>query len=239
MFFRKNNKFTNIRLAIIGSLIFFMILFSACVWAPISSGFGEGGRSNNMISREFDNVDFDSPLQQKHLDDIMVHEVVSSSDKVEITIDNVKQKIINGEIYKENLENNEFTLEKVEEYEFITQRLVLYKYAWEEFKKSPVFGNGFLYYQNKYGTYPHNWFLENLCDLGIVYTVCINAIIIFIIVLALKETKGNHYARGIIFVCMSYIPVYMLSGSIYINETIIFSVVFATLYILKKNKLKI
>lgn len=239
MFFRKNDKFNNIRLTIISSLIFFMLLFSACVWAPISSGFGEGGRSHNMISSEFDKSGFDMSLQQKRLDDIIIHEVVYSSEKVEITIDDVKKKIIDGEIYKDNLENNEFTLEQVEDYEFITQRLVLYKYAWEEFKKTPVFGNGFLYYQNKYGTYPHNWFLENLCDRGIIYTIFINIMIIVIIVLVIKETKGNHYARGIIFICMAYIPVYMLSGSIYINETIIFSVVFATLYILKKNKLKI
>lgn len=234
LFVRKNQREKNVRIFKITLMICIMFLFSSYIWAPVSSGFGDGGRSHGIIANELNRDE--KLVDNNPLQDIFYEEIISSEEKAEKTIEKVKQQIIGGKLYKEQVESGQFTLEDVKEYKFVTPRMALYKYALAEFKKSPIVGNGMLYYQNKYGTYPHNWFLESLCDFGLIFTCIINLIICAIIFIVVKMTKNDLFARGIVLICLAYIPVHMLSGSMYINDKIMFSVVFSIGYILKNRK---
>lgn len=234
LFARKEKKSQTLKLVFVAAIVFAMYLFSANVWAPVSSGMGADGRGSNMISGETAKAQDRLPTNNPNdLTTIFFNEIVSSEDSAENTIDRVKRGILNDEIYQEQLAAGYFSKKEVEKYSFYTVRLNLFAYAWSEFQRSPVKGQGVLYYQNKYGTYPHNWLLENLCDLGIVFTGVVTILIVIIVIEAIIVTKRNTYVRGIIFICLSQIPFYMLSGSIYLCNTLSFAIVFATTYAIK------
>lgn len=233
MFVRWKNKYEANKTVIKNIIITISLLvFSVFCWAPQSSAFGDNGRlSNTVISNEF------SRVENENLNEIFIEKIVNSSDKVNTTINKVKKEMINGNLSDER-ERNGFTIKDVRDYEFSTGRVTLYRCAFEEMKNKPLLGNGPFYFENKYGTYPHNWILEMLCDFGCVMTVGIISSILWLLVAVLKISHCKIEIMGIVFLCIAYVPLYMLSGSIYLNGTLLFSIIFAVMYIIKNKQTK-
>lgn len=234
MFIRRKNKEQNLIIIKEIVLVVIVFVFSVYCWAPMSSAFGDSGRlSESTIKAEF------SRVENIDVDNIFLNEIIKNDEQAQKTIKRVKEEIITGKLYSEEVKNGKIQIDDVKEYKFITGRVTLYKCAIGEFLNNPILGNGVFYFEKKYGTYPHNWLLELLCDLGIIITTIICFFIIILLIKLFKVINGNIHIMGIILLCFSYVPKYMLSGSIYLNGTLMFSITFAMLYIYNQNKNKL
>lgn len=94
-------------------------------------------------------------------------------------------------------------------------RSYLWTCAVEEIKSAPLFGQGPMFYQEKYGTYPHNFFLELATDFGLPVTLLVLAagLFVFLRLFGLSR-KDSHIAAFLIYVC-SFLFRAMVSGSLY------------------------
>ena len=94
-------------------------------------------------------------------------------------------------------------------------RSYLWTCAVEEIKTAPLFGQGPMFYQEKYGSYPHNFFLELATDFGLPVTLLVLAagLFVFLRLFGLSR-KDSHIAAFLIYVC-SFLFQAMVSGSLY------------------------
>jgi hypothetical protein len=112
------------------------------------------------------------------------------------------------------------------EYRF--DRPALYYLALGEFNKSKIFGMGSLAFQEKYnGYYPHNMLLEFISELGLIIG---GAVILFIawlfIRLLLRTKKDKNAAYMFLYIC-AFIPMLMVSGTIWCSPMLLFASGFA------------
>ncbi len=97
----------------------------------------------------------------------------------------------------------------------ITNRGTLYKLAFGEFVKNPLFGMGPGGYSVKYGLYPHNAFLEILCETGLVGCLIIFPLI-FLALLKLGIAGWSDKNIWYIFIFMlTYILQINISGTVW------------------------
>lgn len=92
-------------------------------------------------------------------------------------------------------------------------RTMLYNFAWYEFLQKPLIGMGALSYTVKYRTYPHNIFLEILCEWG-----ALTFFIYFIFWVLLVRKLFNCKNKEVMFIFMLFcgsLPSFILSGSLY------------------------
>ena len=126
-------------------------------------------------------------------------------------------------------------------------RYNLWNMAFYEVKKSPVFGQGTLFYFEKYDNFfPHNIYIEILTDYGLVGLVIFLFLSISILLKIINLLKKNKdklmtvlFGFGI-----SYFPTYLLFDSLYNNNSLIFFSTLFIVYIIKdktsnKDSLKI
>jgi len=93
------------------------------------------------------------------------------------------------------------------------------KYLWTcalyEIQTAPLFGQGLFFYQTKYGTYPHNLFLEISTDFGILAAVLFLALGLFVFIKLTAVMKGNvEVSVFVLYVC-AHLFQRMVSGSLY------------------------
>ena len=233
----------------------FMILtyvFSVKVWAPASSG--PGRRLQNFLydvriyeqdsSKKLSGKKSGLKSEEIDIQAFYIQYCIQKDQNIEKSI---KQLHENRDEKGKQLifyETEEMEQEG-KNYNFEIRRPALYKFAFEEFKKHPIIGNGAYYFQNKYDLntgdigysfYPHNTVLELLCDFGLVGLVIFSAISLYLLVRLFVMSKQNKYLFCIVLFCISQIIKYMFSGGLYLSYHIFFSICFGVAYIcLRKN----
>ncbi|MCO7123751.1 O-antigen ligase family protein [Ihubacter massiliensis] len=223
------------------SILLIMILsycFFVFIWSPQSSG---ANYRLNGFSREITKYDFDEnnkvtlnlPNQNgKKVEknssvlDCYLNYMVESSNKGAISIREIK----NGQAEFLKYMNKE-ERESVQQYEFIPNRMELFKLAFKEAKKHLIVGNGLFYFQNKYETYPHNMILEYLCDFGIIGASVFVLIVIGLMVQLIRKVKFKNDLLPALLFILSYIPQFMISGTIYFNPIAMFAISYAIIYL--------
>lgn len=109
------------------------------------------------------------------------------------------------------------------------------KYLWtcalEEIKSAPLIGHGPFSYQYKYGTYPHNLFLEIAADMGLPIMLLILALGIFIFIKLFLLSLRNIYLGAFTLYVLTYLFQKMISGSVY-NSDVFFQYGFCILIVL-------
>lgn len=228
-----------LQMIIVFGVIYFFIVN---VWSPKSSGanfrLGEFNHEQEAVESDINKkitINYeDKTIEQLSVYELYLKYIVISSQTAENSIDELQNG--SAPIIK-NLNEDERMI--VKEYDFyFGNRLTLYKLALMEFEKKPIFGNGLFYYQNKMGTYPHNIVLECLCDIGIVGTVLFLTVVLMLIVLVVKKVKYDYELGAILILIFSYVPQFMVSGTIYFQTMLVFAVSYAFAYVLYNNKEK-
>ena len=97
-------------------------------------------------------------------------------------------------------------------------RIALWTNAWNEIKQVPLTGQGPFSFQEKYGTYPHNFFLELATDFGlpVMFLVLIAGVIILFYLI--KKSFQTPYLAVFMLYVLAFLPQRFLSGSIYSAE---------------------
>lgn len=97
-------------------------------------------------------------------------------------------------------------------------RIALWTNAWNEIKQAPLTGQGPFSFQEKYGTYPHNFFLELATDFGlpVMFLVLIAGVIILFYLI--KKSFQMPYLAVFMLYVLAFLPQRFLSGSIYSPE---------------------
>lgn len=97
-------------------------------------------------------------------------------------------------------------------------RMYLWQSALREIKSTPLIGQGPFFFQMKYGTYPHNFFLELATDFGLIVAL---TILIFGMYVFFRLCRIGHrepvYMAFLLYV-LAFLPENMLSGSAYSNS---------------------
>ena len=93
------------------------------------------------------------------------------------------------------------------------------KYLWacalNEIRSAPLTGHGVLSFQGKYGTYPHNLFLEIATDFGLPVTLAVALLGLYVFLRLLKNLRRDPLADLLVFYALLRLPQQMLSGSLY------------------------
>lgn len=113
---------------------------------------------------------------------------------------------------------------EVKNFHRTTQRDMLWRTAIMEFMKSPLLGNGPMFYVTKYdGMFPHCILLEILADFGLAGFGCVLALAVCFLVLAAKRGwfKNERFLLLLIFILM-YVPMLLLYTTVYSNGTLLF-----------------
>lgn len=129
--------------------------------------------------------------------------------------------------------------EAAEVYHIRMNRDYLWAAAIAEFKKSPLIGNGALYYKNKYDKFfPHNIFLEAMVDFGVVGLIILTALGIYCFVRGLKYyfKEKDTMLLQLIVLLYSLLPSYVLYTTMYSNAYLAVTIIlFTTLGRLNNN----
>lgn len=94
-------------------------------------------------------------------------------------------------------------------------RLSLWLLAISEIKSAPLTGHGPYAFQEKYGTYPHNFFLELATDFGIPVMLLVTVLGLYVFWELIKRSLRSPYVAAFTLYVLAYLPQRMLSGTIY------------------------
>lgn len=125
--------------------------------------------------------------------------------------------------------------ERISNYTITKDRYNLWTMAFGEFKKSPLIGQGALFYQTKYDEFfPHNIILEILTDFGIIGLIITMSIAILLIYKSINyiRQKKDKSMLLILTFGLSYIPAYLLYNSLYSDNSLAFLITLLTTYVI-------
>lgn len=97
----------------------------------------------------------------------------------------------------------------------ISDRGSIYKLALAEFLRAPVTGMGQGAFQEKYRVYPHNMFLEMLCETGIVGTLPLVLLLAIAVFGILRAARGSRGMAEILLLLGAYFVRENISNSIW------------------------
>lgn len=100
-------------------------------------------------------------------------------------------------------------------YSFTGGRQYLWSQALREIRTAPLTGQGPLFFQSKYGTYPHNLFLELATDFGVPVMLAVLALGIWVFVTLIRRGLKRPPLLAFTLYVLSYLPQQMVSGSLY------------------------
>lgn len=93
------------------------------------------------------------------------------------------------------------------------------KYLWacalNEIRSAPLTGHGVLSFQGKYGTYPHNLFLEIATDFGLPLMLFVLCLGVYIFLRLLFDLRRDRLRDLFLFYVLTFLPQQMVSGSLY------------------------
>lgn len=222
-------------------------LFAQYVWQPTGSRLGKQFIDDPIYAEKIEDKEVgflpEISERQNHSPEFIEAQYIILSYAVNnsITYEESVEKALNEikdnnykEVYQNEISEGVLNELKKIDKEDLTKlsRIPLMQIALMEFNynDSKLFGNGFYYYINKYGTYPHNAILELLCDTGIVGVIVFVCIVIAILFLIRRQLKYKEVAAIMIF-ALSYTPSYLVSGSVYMDEMIHFFITVGVIYI--------
>ncbi len=108
-------------------------------------------------------------------------------------------------------------------------------------REAPILGNGIGAYADKYGTYPHNFILQMMSELGIILSIPLFLPILKSLVTMCKKWTNEedmNYRVFVLFLFMSSIPRLMLSSYFWKNQ-IFWMLIFISLSKRSKNVINI
>ena len=94
-------------------------------------------------------------------------------------------------------------------------RKSLWLKAISEIKTAPVLGQGPYFYQTKYGTYPHNFFLELATDFGLPLTLAVAVLGLYVFIRLIRESLHSPLVAVCTLFVLFYLPQKLISGSLY------------------------
>lgn len=255
LYAKKKKEFLNVFLM---SIMFMgILLFSVYIWSPAESG--AAGRLQNFdydreIYKENEegvSVDIDLPNSEEN-------DVLQKTNNYVLNIDgtySIIDKIVFQDIYRTyilernqkyeesvaDLHNNltddglkifisdEENEEEFKNYNLYMGRNLLMDFALKEFNKSRLFGNGPMYYLNKYDRYSHNLFTDILCDFGITGIILFFVLVMGLFIINLKSIRNDRNTAMIAIFTVSMCASYMVSGNMYEGSFWVFLCSFAIL----------
>lgn len=168
-----------------------VFIFNVFVWAP--PGMQAAHRLNifldHMADGEFSTTDSEDPELSDMIDDAFYDALRGEvSDEIEIELDAGDR---------------------------ISDRGSIYKLAIAEFLHSPLTGMGQGEFQEKYGIYPHNIFLEMLCETGICGTLPMLLLLLLAAVGILRAARASRGGAEIALVFAAYLVRENISNSMW------------------------
>lgn len=133
-------------------------------------------------------------------------------------------KAATGETGKRALEEGQITQEEYDALVDIGQKLNKTstggrKYYWScavnEIREAPLTGQGPLFFWSKYGSYPHNFFLEAATDFGIPFMCILFALGLYTFIRLFRRASNNLWLAVFLLYIIMYLPEKMVSGSLY------------------------
>lgn len=94
-------------------------------------------------------------------------------------------------------------------------RAYLFRHAFQEIKSAPLTGQGPFFFQEKYGTYPHNFFLELAADFGLPVTLLVLALGLYVFARLIRFSMENAPVGMLLLYVFSYLPQLLVSGTLY------------------------
>lgn len=185
-----------VKAALISALLFTIFLLSVFVVLPTLF------ETSNRIISTFDMEQYEIAEGFDEYGDAII-----SSDV------NLIRELANTEEYK----NGEIPLRM--------HRLTLARVAFSEMQdRNFIFGMGPMGFELKYQGYsPHNLVVQLIVELGI-FGILFIAMIIILLFSAIFRVKNNYFKSAILLFIIGYIPYFMLSGSIWTNQMLVFAI---------------
>lgn len=227
---------------VLGMVLFIcaFYVFSIHAWSPMASG--SAGRLQDFnydsdIYHEQSNIRMNVPVENNSnkvsIQDFKLEYIINHDQNITISESELSRNEANGKKIVDFIDPKEE--KKFKQYDLYFGRNMMFRAAFDEFKKSPVVGNGPFYYQNKYNVYPHNIVLEILCDLGVVGLVLLVSVVLILLIKLFKLIGDRKDVGIIILLCFVYVPQFMVSGTVYLNYILIFSITMAFLYVINRK----
>jgi len=94
-------------------------------------------------------------------------------------------------------------------------RTYLWSCALREIRKAPLAGQGAFFFQEEYKTYPHNLFLELAADFGLLVTLLVLALGLYVFARLIRASMENAVVGMFSLYVFSYLPQILVSGSLY------------------------
>lgn len=138
-------------------------------------------------------------------------------------IGNIVDSVISGEA-QEKLKSGAITQEEYDKLEEIQRKLNntstgARKYLWSsalsEIRSAPLTGHGPHSFQEKYGTYPHNFFLELAADFGLPITIMLFLFGLFVFLRLFRLSCSSRWYAAFLLYVLTFFPQAMISGSLY------------------------
>lgn len=236
-----------------GSIFLALLFFSIYVWSP--EGSGSAGRMQDF--------DYDKDIYNSQVNSIVSDQTetrILTEKGSYVTITNVVLQDIYAEYIIRSDKNIEESLkelssneteegqkiliasEKTEEafrkYKLYMGRNLLAKFSIEEFKKSPIYGNGPMYYINKYNNYSHNILTDILCDFGIGGIAVFLTLMVALLIINVKSILADKFTAIIAILSLTMCASFMLSNNMYEGGIWIFLCSFAILNFMKNKGVK-
>ena len=90
--------------------------------------------------------------------------------------------------------------------------------SFNEIRSAPLTGHGVMSFQSKYGTYPHNLFLEIATDFGLPLTLFVLCLGVYVFLRLLFDLRRDRLRDLFLFYILTFLPQQMVSGSLYGSE---------------------
>lgn len=216
------------KVGIVAGIIILTTVFSFLVWAPENSGVVK--RMENFIYEKdsrSEEITMQGQLSEERgneIEQIYINYIVEQEQPYSESLKQIRSdiKMEEGSIVQLNDSENKDILLK---YNIHFNRIALWNFAFNEFEKKPVLGNGIMYFQNKYvGYYPHCILLELLVDTGIIGTSVFVLAMIYLLIKCVKVAKYNKDRMCLVILGISFAPVYMLSTGLYIDNMLVYTI---------------
>ena len=94
-------------------------------------------------------------------------------------------------------------------------RMYLFRHAAQEIRAAPLTGQGAFFFQAKYKTYPHNFFLELATDFGLPVTLLVLALGLYVFARLIRASMENAAVGMLLLYVFSYLPQLFVSGTLY------------------------
>ncbi len=195
-------------------IVFFIVIFTFLI--PLAAG--ESSRTlyfaDEMISnkeKEGVNDKIDKQIQKNK--NFSLDYLLNYVNSGQIDID-LKEGKIDKDEYRDFMDLY-YNIQK----DSMGPRKLLLACAISDIKKSPLLGNGVMYYQHKWNTYPHNIILEMCTDYGVPAGVLLTIVGVLAIIYSIKNVSHSSLFFIYVIYVLALLPRAMISGNLYDHLT--------------------